>query len=442
MLNIGTRRMKKIKILSSILLFVFTACSVNPPQAVSTLPISEDQVIDETDVIEIATSTPLPTDSEGLPTETPENNLVKDPVISFPDPAAYSWNTIVDGLSKPIGLASAGDGSQRLFIIEQDGRIIVVERGTRREKAFLDIRDLVGTNGSERGLLGIAFHPRFQENGYFYVNYTDKRGDTVISRFQVSNQDPNLADPDSEQRVLQVNQPYANHNGGGLAFGPDGYLYIGLGDGGSGGDPQGYAQSTGTLLGKLLRIDVDTAEKEGKPYTIPADNPFRSGEGLPEIWAYGLRNPWRFSFDRLSGDLFIGDVGQNQWEEINYLGVDGPGGVNFGWNFREGSHLFTGTAPSGLVNPIFEYDHSLGCSVTGGVVYRGQEFPDWQGIYLLGDYCSGNIWGLFQEPERVWKSQLLYTGLGNITSFGEDDSGEIYLVIHGGKLLKLSSNTP
>jgi glucose/arabinose dehydrogenase len=211
-----------------------------------------------------------------------------------------------------------------------------------------------------------------------------------------------------------------------LAFGPDGYLYIGLGDGGSAGDPQGNGQSLQTLLGKLLRIDVD----QGDPYAIPADNPFASGGGKPEIWAYGLRNPWRFSFDAQTGDIYIGDVGQNQWEEVNFLEAGSPGGVNFGWNFREGTHPYQGAPSEGLslVDPVAEYEHSLGCSVTGGEVYRGMNLPGWEGVYLYGDYCSGNSWGLLRSADGTWQSQLLFTTGFTIASFGVDDDGEIYLL--------------
>jgi glucose/arabinose dehydrogenase len=450
--NIGKKRMMIPKILTLILFFLLSACSANPPQAVSTQPPINEQAtqpietLEATEALSTPTITTAPTQPDNqTPSPPPESDVVASETpmtVSFPDPALYSWNAIIEDLIKPIGLTNAGDGSGRLFILEQEGAIIMLDNGVRLEKPFLDIRDRVGADASERGLLGIAFHPRYTENGYFFVNYTDKQGNTVIARFQVSSQDPGFADPGSEQKLLQVAQPYANHNGGGVEFGADGYLYIGLGDGGAGGDPLQNAQSTETLLGKLLRIDVDGAGAEGLPYAIPADNPFFSSGGLPEIWAYGLRNPWRFSFDRLNGDLYIGDVGQNRWEEINYLPAGSPGGVNFGWDYLEGTHPFEGTAPGGLMDPIFEYDHSLGCSVTGGVVYRGQEMPEWNGIYLFGDYCSGNIWGLFRNPLGAWESQKLFNNVGNIASFGSDDTGNVYVVIHSGSLLKLTRNAP
>ncbi|HJW89549.1 MAG TPA: PQQ-dependent sugar dehydrogenase [Anaerolineales bacterium] len=287
----------------------------------------------------------------------------------------------------------------------------------------------------ERGLLGLAFHPRYAENGLFYVNYTDLNGNTVIARFQVL-ADPQRADPGSEMRLLGVDQPFPNHNGGGLAFGSDGYLYLGLGDGGSGGDPLDNGQNTQTLLGKLLRIRVDG----GEPYALPPDNPFINGGGAPEIWAYGLRNPWRFSFDRLTGDLYIADVGQGMWEEVNYLPAGSPGGTNFGWDYREGAHPFTDASPPSrveLIDPVVEYDHSQGCSITGGYVYRGDRLPEWRGVYLYGDYCTGLVWGLLLGPDGGWQNALLFETLARISSFGEDQSGELYLVDRSGAIKQL-----
>jgi glucose/arabinose dehydrogenase len=328
-----------------------------------------------------------------------------------------------------------------MFIIEQKGRVLLkdhkgLDHNDLLTVPFLDIIDRVGSQGSEQGLLGLAFHPQYHENGYLFVNYTDHKGDTIVSRFSRSADDPNRADPESEVGLLRIPQPYGNHNGGMLAFGVDGYLYIGLGDGGSAGDPAGNGQSLASLLGKLLRIDVDG----GEPYSIPADNPFAGGGGRPEIWLYGLRNPWRFAFDRLTGDLYIGDVGQNQWEEVNYLQAGGPGGANLGWNYFEGNHPYSGAPPAELnfVSPVLEYGREQGCSITGGVVYRGAELPEWQGVYLYGDYCTGRVWGLIQDAQTGWDNALLFDGLGRISSFGEDEAGEIYLVDHGGRVLRLT----
>jgi len=253
----------------------------------------------------------------------------------------------------------------------------------------------------------------------------DCLSETHISRFQVSSDDPDRGDPTSEELLLKVDQPYRNHNGGGLAFGPDGFLYIGLGDGGSADDPLGNGQSLETHLGKMLRIDVDN----GDPYVIPAGNPFIDGGGKPEIWAYGLRNPWRFSYERLTGDLWIADVGQNQWEEVNFLPAGMTGGINFGWNFREGAHSFEGEPPEGLtlLDPVFEYQHGYGCSVTGGYVYRGKSLPEFTGVYLVADFCNGRIWGVIPQSGGGWEWQSLFETGWNISSFGQDDDGELYL---------------
>jgi glucose/arabinose dehydrogenase len=355
----------------------------------------------------------------------------------LPDPAAYTWRPLVGGLQRPLGVTSPAEGSERLFVLEQAGRVLIVQNGQLLPTPYLDIVDRVGSTSNEQGLLGLAFHPRYAENGFFYVNYTDLNGDTVIARFQVSADNSNRADPNSEKRLLSIPQPYPNHNGGQVAFGPDGYLYLGLGDGGSAGDPQGNGQSLDTLLGKILRIDVDN----GDPYAIPTDNPYADGGGRAEIWALGLRNPWRFSFDRLTGDLYIGDVGQNQIEEINYLPSQSPGGANFGWDFFEGTSAYEGAPPPDLqvIAPVTEYTHAMGCSVTGGVVYRGSRLQAWQGIYLFGDYCSGAVWGLVRDAQGNWQNQILFGSVGRITSFGQDEQGEVYLVDQGGILYVLDA---
>jgi len=379
-----------------------------------------------TATVDPVTSTSLPpttipatsTSTQNPPTDTPSG------AKTFPDPNAYAWQPLASGLQRPTDLQA--DGSGRLFILEKVGRIRIIQDGQLLEASFLDITDRVGSSGNEQGLLGMAFHPQYAQNGRFFVNYTDKNGDTSISRFQVSG-DPNVTDPASEVKLLGVDQPFANHNGGVLTFGPDGYLYAGLGDGGSQGDPFGNAQNTGVLLGKILRLDVDSAE----PYAVPADNPFGN-----EIWYYGLRNPWRISFDSLTSDLYIGDVGGGQWEEIDFLEAGSPGGTNFGWDFREGAHDHEGNVPAGLIDPVAEYSHSEGgCSVTGGYVYRGS-MPEWNGIYLYGDYCSGLIWGLIRSGDG-WQNQLLFDTDVNITSFGEDESGEIYIVGDSGEIYRL-----
>ncbi len=412
------------RILLGFVLLILTAClpTTTPPPP-TPVPASVPP-----DTVAPPTVAPPPTDSTtALPaTETPIPPPPPD-ATAFPNPEAYLWQTIVSGLERPIDLQHAGDGSGRSFIIEKVGRIRILQAGNLVDFPFLNITERVGSQGNEQGLLGLAFHPRYAENGLFFVNYTDRNGDTVIARYRVT-ADPNLADPSSELVLLRVSQPYGNHNGGVLAFGPDGYLYAGLGDGGSAGDPRGNAQKLDTLLGKILRLDVDSAE----PYAIPADNPFGN-----EIWAYGLRNPWRMSFDRGTGDLYVGDVGQGNWEEINFVSAGMPGGVNFGWDYFEGTHPYEGTPPQGtqFVPPVAEYDHGQGCSVTGGYVYRGS-MPAWSGIYLYGDYCSGNVWGLIRS-DGGWQTRVLFEALGRITSFGQDESGEVYLVTDSGQILGL-----
>ncbi len=376
-----------------------------------------------------ATSTPIPTDTPTSTPEPPTATPLPPDASAFPDPNAYQWELVTGSLVLPVDIQNAGDGSGRLFIVERTGTIRIFQNGQLLPTPFLNITDRVFSAASEQGLLGLAFHPRYEENGLFFVNYIDGNENTVIARFRVSS-DPNLADPSSEVQVLYVRQPYWNHNGGVLAFGPDGYLYLGLGDGGSGGDPQGNGQSFNTLLGKILRIDADN----GDPYTIPPDNPFGS-----EIWAYGLRNPWRFSFDARTGDLYIGDVGQGEWEEID-VAPAGVGGLNFGWNYREGGHPYEGQPPAGvqLVEPIAEYSHGEGCSVTGGAVYRGTALPAWQGIYLYGDYCSGLIWGLL-PADLGQNAQILFDTFFNISTFGQDEAGEIYLANYGGEVYRLTT---
>jgi len=403
--------MKRFLLLLVLSLFACSETSTPVPFTATVDPVTSTS-LPPTPIPPTSTPTPIP------PTATPSG------ASTFPDPNAYAWQLLVSDIQRPVDLQA--DGSGRLFILEKIGRIRIFQDGQLLEASFLDITDRVGSSGNEQGLLGLAFHPQYAQNGRFFVNYTDKSGDTSLSRFQVTS-DPSVADPASEVKLLGIDQPFANHNGGVMVFGPDGYLYAGLGDGGSQGDPFGNAQNTGVLLGKILRLDVDSAE----PYAVPADNPFGN-----EIWHYGLRNPWRISFDSLTSDLYIGDVGGGQWEEIDFLEAGSPGGTNFGWNFREGAHDYEGGGPEGMVDPVAEYSHSEGgCSVTGGYVYRGS-MPEWNGIYLYGDYCSGLIWGLIRS-DGSWQSQLLFDTDVNITSFGEDESGEIYLVDDSGEIYRL-----
>jgi len=370
-----------------------------------------------------ASATPAPT-ATSAPTATPAATATTAP----PDLGAVGLRLeeVAGGLASPSGIVAPGDGSGRLFILEQPGRIRIVDDGSLVDAPFLDIVDRVTSEGNEQGLLGLAFHPRYAENGRFLINYTDRNGDTVISAWTVG-QDPNRADAGSERVLLSVDQPAGNHNGGHLVFGPDGYLYVGLGDGGGGGDTYGNGQNGQTLLGAMLRLDVDGAQ----PYAIPQDNPFVDDPAvLDEIWAIGLRNPWRYSFDRLTGDLYIADVGQNAYEEVNFQPAGSGGGENYGWPIMEGMHCFRGEGceTAGLVMPIWEYDHSAGCSITGGHVYRGSRYPTLQGIYTVGDYCSGTIWGLARGEDGNWQSAVLAQTNARLTSFGEDEAGELYLV--------------
>ena len=436
-------KIRAIALGTAILLVGFiTACTPPTLPGTITIPTNTPLQPSETAPTEEAAFTSVPTAGAASPTSTqkaeatPIKEAYLPSVTQLPDAAGYEWRPVIEGLDRPIGVANAGDGSGRLFLLEQAGEVRVIKGGVLLAEPFLDIRDRVGSNGSERGLLGIAFHPNYRRNGYFYVNYTDLSGNTVIARFHA---DPTAdkADPGSEKDLLRVKQPFANHNGGEMVFGPDGYLYIGLGDGGSQGDPFGNGQSLQVLLGKILRIDVD----HGDPYSIPADNPFASGGGKPEIWAYGLRNPWRFSFDQATADLYIADVGQDQWEEIDFLPAGSPGGTNFGWSYREGKHPYKGTPPAGLnlADPIYEYSHAEGCAVIGGEVYRGQELTAWEGVYVFGDFCSGRIWGLLHMPDGSWQSNRLFDSGISVTSFGLSEDGELYLTDYAGSLDKLAA---
>ena len=372
-----------------------------------------------------------PGGAEGGVEETPQPTPIEIPVLesveSFPSPEGFEWRLVGEGVHRPTDLADPNDGTGRLLVLSQVGRILVLENGKFLTEPFLDLTAHVGATANERGLLGIALDPEFAENGIFYLNYTNQDGNTTISRFRRADVGYR-ADPTSEQILMVIEQPYPNHNGGDLEFGPDGLLYIGMGDGGSGGDPQRNAQNVNTLLGKMLRIDV-----RGKDtYTIPSDNPFSVGGGRQEIWAVGLRNPWRYTFDRLTGDLYLADVGQNRWEEINFVPASSPPGLNFGWHFREGTHTFEGNPPPDIewLDPVYEYGRADGCSVTGGYVYRGSLLPEFYGIYLFGDYCTGSVWGMFRAANSQWQVERLFQLQVNISSFGEDAAGELYLLDH------------
>jgi len=409
-----------------------SACQAQVSSPVPSLEPTNSPVLPPPPVtVASATANPA-TATSALPAATLAPSSTSKPAatpVATPFPslaAAPEWKRLASGLERPTGIADPGDGSGRLLVLEQPGRIRVYQNGAILDRPFLDITSRVGSSGNEQGLLGIALHPKYLSNGFFYVNYTDVNGNTVIARFKVTS-DPNVADPGSEKDLLHVQQPFPNHNGGSMVFGPDGLLYMGLGDGGSQGDPHLNGQSLNTYLGKILRIDVD----HGDPYAIPADNPFAKGGGLPEIWAYGLRNPWRFSFDRQTGDMYIADVGQDTYEEINFLPKGSQGGVDFGWSYREGLHPYKGNPPASakLTNPVFEYAHSVGgCSVTGGYVYRGKLDPQLDGTYIYGDYCTGLVWGLKRNSAGAWENHQLFATRLNISSFGEDQNGELYML--------------
>jgi glucose/arabinose dehydrogenase len=378
---------------------------------------------------------------------------------------AISVTPVITGLNAPVQLIHAGDSSGRLFIVEQAGVIRTWQAGSLLSAPLLDIHDRV-LFGGERGLLGLAFPPGFSARRYFYVYYTNKNGDNQVSRFHLNSGSANTADPANEEIILLLPHPtYENHNGGQIVFGPDGYLYIGTGDGGGGGDPFRNAQNPAALLGKILRIDTGDRPAPAPPanpgfhlylpilardlpatgYTIPIDNPFRTIPGYrPEIWALGLRNPWRFSFDRSTHDLYIADVGQDQVEEIDFQAAGFAGGANYGWNILEGDQCYGAancTPPASYVPPVATYPHGAGdangCSVTGGFVYRGSAYPALQGIYFFADYCKGKIWEL--QNNGGWQTNLTSTTVTNPTSFGEDQAGELYILSQAGTVYKITN---
>jgi glucose/arabinose dehydrogenase len=350
---------------------------------------------------------------------------------------------LVDGLRNPVDVAAPGDGSGRLFVVEQAGEIRLVEDGALVTRPFLDIRKRI-SSGGERGLLGLAFHPDFPKDPRLFVNYTDLDGNTVVAEYGVDSEDPDVADAASERILLQFDQPFANHNGGAVVFGDDGMLYIATGDGGSGGDPQGNGRRLDTFLAKVLRIDVDTPPTDpDAAYTIPADNPFLDVAGaMPEIWLTGLRNPWRMRFDGITGDMWIGDVGQGAWEEID-VAPAGVGGLDFGWNVMEGTHCYspaTDCDQTGLTLPVAEYGHDLGCAVIGGVVIRDPDQPLLDGGYLFSDSCSGNLW-LLDTAERGFHDPSLVRGTGrSISSIALDEDGSVLATDLGaGELVRIEA---
>lgn len=430
------QRVTRPTILLAALAVLFASCSGNDqsapttasPQATVAVPRTATATSTAAGAAPATATTPATTAGRAAPVRQ---------VAPF-DPGSFtlSFQETGRGFKDPTWITHAGDGSGRLFVLERAGIVRVLENGGPRAEPFLDIRSLVKAGG-EQGLLGLAFHPRFAENGRLFVYYTartDKSDNTLAEYRVVPGSD--RADPASGRVLFAVPDFAVNHNGGMLTFGPDGYLYIGMGDGGGGGDPQKNGQNTNAMLGKIHRIDVNS----GDPYGIPADNPFAQGGGRPEVWAYGLRNPWRFSFDRVTNDMWIGDVGQGQWEEINFAPAGMPGGRNYGWSVLEGTHCYGRSECDSAAKepPVFEYGHEGGnCSVTGGYVYRGAASPVLVGAYLFADYCSGRFWALARDG-GVWRATELLKAKMQPSTFGEDEAGELYVAdIGGGSIYRL-----
>lgn len=419
-------------------LLLLAACS--SPEGAASLPPGETAA---------PASTATPSTRPPSPTEPPPTQAAPPEAVETAPPAAdvlAGWPGIrlvetISGLDAPVDFAHAADGSGRVYVVEQKGVVQVFSEGVMREPPLLDIRDRVACCG-EKGLLGIAFPSDFAGSRLFYVNYTTTIPGSLhtrVSRFRLR-EGTDQADPASEEIILQFHQPWGNHNGGQIAFGPQGNLWVGTGDGGSGGDPQDNGQKGGTLLGKLLRIDVTSPTDE--LYVIPEDNPFvGNSDFLDEIWAYGLRNPWRFSFDRATGDLYVADVGQNRWEEVSFQPASSRGGENYGWRTTEGFHCFNPQAncvTSGLTLPVAEYGRDSGGSITGGYVYRGARQPSLQGIYFFADFVSGRIWGLRRLNDH-WEAELLLESSRNVSSFGEDEEGNLYVVDYRGDVLQIQA---
>ena len=378
---------------------------------------------------------PGPTSQAGADATSPPSATAQPSQPATVDPPPLGLQEVASGFQRPTFVTNAGDGSGRLFVLEKPGRVRIVKDGALVNAPFLDITSLVRASGNEQGLLGLAFHPEFADNGRFWVAYTALDAKNTVAEYRVTDSGSDRADPGTAKVLIAQPDQYPNHNGGMLAFGPDGYLYISMGDGGSSGDPDGNGQDKSSLLGKLLRVDVDG----GDPYGIPDSNPFADDSGAkPEVWAWGLRNPWRFSFDRETGDIWIADVGQNKYEEIDFQPADSRGGENYGWNEMEGEECYrSGCRTEGFVRPVFAYDHGKGCSVTGGYVYRGEAIRGLAGGYLFTDYCSGTLWLTSRNGDRFETEEIGALPDG-VSSFGEDEAGELYVVLdQGGSLQRI-----
>ncbi len=353
-------------------------------------------------------------------------------ILSISNVSAVELELYVEDIHLPVLVTHNDEGTN--FVVEKTGKVFSYDKNFKNKQLFLDATSIVTTWGSEQGLLSIAFHPKYSKNGFVYIFYTAKNGDNTLARLTVDPANSKQVDLNSLEVLIAQKDPASNHNGGMLTFGKDGYLYLGIGDGGRGGDPWNNAQNLETFLGKMLRIDVD----DNSGYSIPDDNPFVDQKNvLPEIWAYGLRNPWRHSFDRETGDLWIADVGQNKWEEIHWQSAESKGGENYGWRLMEGNHCFQprkNCDDGNLIKPVAEYSHKHGCSVTGGYVYRGQEIKELYGKYIFGDFCTGTIW-MIDENNSFLIQELMKTNI-KISSFGEDIKGELYVLDYSGKIFK------
>ncbi len=440
-----------MKLYPALLLFsalLLSACATGQPEptatpvAVATTPVQAEAA----PTAEAATAGAVPATAADSPAATaasvtlPTPTPAPTPTVALlpPDQVQVRLEPIYDGFELPVFLTHAGDGSGRLFVVEKTGKIWVIDGGEKQPAPFLDVSAKITTAGNEQGLLGLAFAPNFAASGHFFINYNDSQGTTVVERYTVSPAAANQADIASAFTVLTVAQPAANHNGGMLDFGPDGYLYIPLGDGGAANDRFGNGQNPAALLGKILRLDVTS--DPAQPYLIPADNPFVNADWngqdvRDEVWAIGLRNPWRTSFDRTTGDFWVADVGQNQIEEINVLQPGAPGGLNLGWPLMEGLGCFSDANcdQTGLTLPVVDYTHLGGnCSVTGGYRYRGAALPQWNGLYFYGDYCSGRIWALAPDGSGGWVGAEILDSALTISSFGEDETGELYMLDYAG----------
>lgn len=431
---------------ASVLFFamLLAACTpALPPREAPTSAVTVDSTAGEAEATATTAASeetqPAATASTALelPTPTPAPSVEVAATLA-PNAIQLRLEPAYQGFELPVFFTDAGDGSGRHFVVEKTGKIWVIDDEQIVPEPFLDLSAKITARGNEQGLLGMAFAPDYATSGHVFVNYTDTAGATTVERYTVSAEDSNRADPASAFVVLTVAQPAQNHNAGMLDFGPDGYLYVPLGDGGASNDRFGNGQNPDALLGKILRLDVTSDPQQ--PYVVPADNPFVAtdwnGQDVrDEVWAIGLRNPWRTSFDRLTGDFWVADVGQNQIEEINVIPAGTAGGLNLGWPIMEGMSCFGSVScdQAGLTMPAVDYTHRDGnCSVTGGYVYRGDAYPAWNGIYFYGDYCSGHIWAMAQDNAGGWANALIANTDLVISSFGEDQNGELYVVDYGG----------